>query len=458
VKPPFHLRAVLTASIILVLAVLVPSRSISAHAHLERSEPTAGARLAAAPSAIRLWFSEAPELALTTVTLLDSSGTAVTLGPAAQDADGPSAVRFAIGSALAPGLYRVKWRTAAADGHPSSGSFVFRVLPAPAPAAIEPRVTPPVPAAVTADTTRPAAEAGALTPAYVVVRAALFLAMLALLGAVAFRFAVLSRGAVQDVALRDELTTATAGGGALVSAIFLVMLLAKLFFQVRMLSGDASLAPEMRIVALDTRWGMAWCIQLLGGALALAGLLLARRVRAGWRIAALASVMIAVGASLGGHAGASERLRTLSVLTDALHVIGAAGWLGTLLWLVVTGLPIVLRSGDARDQRVAALVNAFSPAALAFAALVTVTGVVSAWLRLGALPPLWSSSYGQLLLIKLALLTGVGLAGLYNWRRMRPALGTDDASRRLHRSATLELALGFAVIVVTAVLVATPTP
>jgi putative copper resistance protein D len=89
---------------------------------------------------------------------------------------------------------------------------------------------------------------------------------------------------------------------------------------------------------------------------------------------------------------------------------------------------------------------------------VSLSGVASAWLRLGALSALWASSYGQVLLVKLAALVGVGLAGLYNWRRMRPALGTGVVSRRFVSSATLELALGLAVVIVTAVLVATPTP
>ena len=85
-------------------------------------------------------------------------------------------------------------------------------------------------------------------------------------------------------------------------------------------------------------------------------------------------------------------------------------------------------------------------------------GVVSAWLRLGTLSALWSSPYGQMLMRKLVILLGVALAGLYNWRRMRPALGTPDVARRFRRSATIELAFGVAVIVVTAFLVATPTP
>jgi putative copper export protein len=237
--------------------------------------------------------------------------------------------------------------------------------------------------------------------------------------------------------------------------LFVVLTMSKLLLQVRLLG--ASGATDMAVVAMDTRWGVAWFLQLAGGILAVAGLGVARRARAGWHLAAVAGVMIAIGAALGGHAGAAERLRALAVLTDSLHVIGAAGWLGSLLWLV-WGLRVAVPGGADRGARAAILVSAFSPAALTFAALVMVTGIASAWMRLGTLPALWTSAYGQMLLRKLVLLAGVAVAGLYNWRRMRPALGASDVSRRFRSSALIELAFGVGVIVVTAYLVATPPP
>jgi copper transport protein len=437
-----------------MLAVLVPTRSISAHAHLERSDPAAGARLNVAPSVIRLWFSEAPELALSTVTLVDSLGATVALRAAEQGPDGPRSVQYAIAGALAPGLYRVRWRAVPADGHPSSGSFAFRVLSSAPSAVVSEALTPPAPPAGLADTARTSTEPSALATVHVISRAALFLVMIAVLGAVAFRFAVISRNPAGGISY-DELSSATASGGAVLAMLLVVLTMWKLLLQVQLLSGRD--VADMEVVVIDTRWGLAWCLQLAGGVLAAVGLLLARRARAGWHLAAVASVMIAVGASLGGHAGAAERLRALAVLTDSLHVIGAAGWLGSLFWLV-WGLRIVVPGGEDRGARAARLVSVFSPAALTFAALVMVTGVVSAWLRLGALPALWTSAYGQMLLRKLVLLAGVAVAGLYNWRRMRPAFGTSDVSRQFRRSAMIELAFGIGVIVVTAFLVATPPP
>jgi putative copper export protein len=169
-------------------------------------------------------------------------------------------------------------------------------------------------------------------------------------------------------------------------------------------------------------------------------------------------VALAMSAALGGHAGASADLRWLAVSDDALHIVGASGWLGSLFWLAVVGLAVTNRSDERRASRVATLVRAFSPVALGCAALVVSTGVVSAWLRLGSLPALWTTSYGQVLLVKIALLIGVIGTGFFNWRVVQPSLGSDVATARLHRSATVELGIGALIILATAVLVALPTP
>ena len=76
----------------------------------------------------------------------------------------------------------------------------------------------------------------------------------------------------------------------------------------------------------------------------------------------------------------------------------------------------------------------------------------------GSLGNLWTSNWGRTLLLKLALLAGVASFGAWNWRVMKPALGSADAARRLTRSALSELAIATLLLIVTAVLVATALP
>jgi putative copper export protein len=192
--------------------------------------------------------------------------------------------------------------------------------------------------------------------------------------------------------------------------------------------------------------------------LALAALLLARRAGAGpWRVVGVSAVAAAVGTALSGHAVAVDGRAALAVGVHTLHVLAAGGWLGTLLLVVVAGLWATRTLGPGeRAPAAAALVNAFSPWALAFAATVAVTGAAAAWLHLAAPAALWSTTYGRTLLVKLAVLVPVAATGAYNWRRLRPSLHDEQGGARLTRSATVELAAAAVALAVTAVLVATP--
>jgi methionine-rich copper-binding protein CopC len=98
-----------------------------AHLHLLRSEPAANDTVATAPAAIKFWFSERPELAITTVKLTTSAGTPVSLAPLAVDTGAHAPLVASIRGAIANGTYVVTWRTTATDGHPASGHFDFVV-------------------------------------------------------------------------------------------------------------------------------------------------------------------------------------------------------------------------------------------------------------------------------------------------------------------------------------------
>jgi hypothetical protein len=82
-------------------------------------------------------------------------------------------------------------------------------------------------------------------------------------------------------------------------------------------------------------------------------------------------------------------------------MVGAGGWLGSLVLVVAAGIPAALRLPDGEPgPAVAELVNAFSPAALLFAGLVSATGVFSAWIHLEAFSALgrrlvWSPPSSQ---------------------------------------------------------------
>jgi putative copper export protein len=179
---------------------------------------------------------------------------------------------------------------------------------------------------------------------------------------------------------------------------------------------------------------------------------------AGWMGAAAGAVLLSAVPALSGHAAAVDRLSAVAILSDTVHVLGAGVWLGTLLAVLAVGIPAALTVGPDAAGAVLAMVRAFSPMALAGASAVGVTGVVNALFHVDAVSALWTTTYGQALLVKLALLAGVAALGFYNWRVVLPSLDGEAGASRLRRSARLELGMGLVVLLVTAVLVALPTP
>jgi putative copper export protein/methionine-rich copper-binding protein CopC len=455
----------------LFLAVLCSPATALAHALLLRSEPANREVLLSSPAFLVLHFSEAPEIAMTTILLTDFAGANVIIGPVARFNGDPLVLSLAVGRQLGAGRYTVTWHTAASDGHPSHGSYYFtvRANPANALAVAEGAITASstssltqvAPTGILRDSSSSNDTADAiLSPVAIITRAIEFAALLAVVGSVMFRLGVLTQIAEIDANTRAVIVRRSASLGAVAAAVLVASALERLHLQSQMMSvetGEA--AGHLSVLTMHTDWGIAWWTQVLGGLLALAGLMLARSGRRqGWGIAALAIIPIVISPALGGHAKAAPNLTILSVGIDSLHVFGASCWLGTLLAMLVAGISGMRTVTDGTAGRsIAALVNAFSPIALSAASLVALTGIVTAWLRLDSIAALWQSTYGKILVIKLIAVVLVVFAGAFNWRSMRPRLGEDSATGKLQRSAATELALALVVLIITAILVATPT-
>jgi len=100
------------------------------HNHLVKSSPSEGDSLRAAPVEIKLWFSERPEVAFTSATLIRGNADSTRIGPLkAAATDDTLAVKVAVPATLEPGTYVVAWRTASRDGHAIRGRFRFTVAP-----------------------------------------------------------------------------------------------------------------------------------------------------------------------------------------------------------------------------------------------------------------------------------------------------------------------------------------
>jgi copper transport protein len=446
----------------LLLAALVAAFfAFPAHPHVgvQGTAPAAGDTLDAGPAELRIRFTGRVEAALTVLTL-GRDGTHLAAGGRMVEGSEGREYLLVLAAPLEPGTYTVQWRTAGADGHPLQGSWSFVVRgPASDSAAALPADPSPGPAAPPPAAPEAAPDVG--DPVAVAVRWAWLLSLMGIVGAVAFRFAVLGRlerdPALAAVARRGEAALWFVALAA--AALSVLSLLGRLWLQAAALGGSAWDGDRLRTLLAQTSWGLAWTLQAIATVAFFVGLMVARLPygrAAGWLGAGVAAILLSTVPALSGHAAASGS--ALAIVSDAVHVLGGGVWLGSLAALLAVGIPAALTSRDAPGPAVAALVAAFSPLALAGAATVAVTGVVNALFQLGAVSDLWATPYGRALLLKLALLAAVAALGWHHWRRAGPRLGTAEAVPPLRRSIRAEVALGALVLLVTAVLVALPTP
>jgi copper transport protein len=449
--------------------ILATWSMLFAHGKLLHSDPATGSRLPASPKTVRLDFNESAELTFTRVSIVTSAGDTVALVALRHPEGASRSVVADVPEALPPGDLRILWRMAGADGHPTNGEVSFSIIAVARPSGDSARVKDSADTAAKLNSTiaREASGFGVQSPIYVLIRWLEFCALLTVIGTVGFRNAVLPRiRSRAALSVNDDTTRRAAKWGATAALGLAVTAILRLVAQS---AAMRSAKTPMNIVNdtgafVGTTWGRAWTLQLVVAVMTavLFGVAASRRNSAGtsrttWLLATATTLMLAVTPALSGHAASASRFGGAAIVIDAAHVIGAGGWLGTLLLTLGVGMRVPT-DATSTDLHAAELFNAFSPVALTFAGIAGLTGVTSGWINLGSFSALFGSSYGKVLLIKLVLLVFVAGAGAYNWLSARPSLGAESGAKNIRHSASTEICLGIAVLLVTAVLVAVPTP
>jgi putative copper export protein len=194
--------------------------------------------------------------------------------------------------------------------------------------------------------------------------------------------------------------------------------------------------------------GRANAIRALGLLLATLG---AWSDRPSWP-AVLGAAMAATSFAWTGHARALDP-NVIPTLLYCIHLVGVAFWFGAL-----APLAMVSRHDDV--SRIAATAARFGKAAVFVVAGLMAAGLILLWLLLGDFRELWSSSYGRLAMLKLALVGGLLCAAAFNKLRLTPRLLAADtrALRSWRMSLRTELLLGILILGVTATLTTVSGP
>jgi len=408
----------LRAAVVALLLAHGLTGSAWAHASLNTSSPEDGSVVVEAPKALSLTFSE--PVSPLVLRLIGPDGSAVVLDRFALK---DRTVEIEAPKDLPRGTHVLAWRVVSEDGHPVGGSVVFSIGEASARApSIEERLD------WTATT--------GLWLSKVMLYVGLFFGVG---GVVATR--ALMPG-IPDA--RRAMAAALAFGalGAVLSAGFQGL--------------DALAAPAARFfdpvvwsAGIGTTYGLTLGAALLAFAVAAFALAGTGPVGTGCAIAALLVAGVSLASS--GHASAAQP-QWLMRPSVFLHAVAIAVWIGALAPL---GLALKRRRPGANVA-----LRRFSRAIPPFVAVLVATGIVLALVQVERPSALLDTAYGRILLLKLALLTGLfALAAINRWRLTGPAESEHpSAIRALAGSIAIETLIVLAILGTVAIWRFTPPP
>ncbi|MBK3544406.1 MULTISPECIES: copper resistance CopC/CopD family protein [unclassified Streptomyces] len=419
IRRPLAAAALLAALVSLVFGLLLAGAGpASAHAALTGSDPADGAVVDTAPKEVTLSFSEAIAVGDDSIRVLDPSGKRADTDTEPKDLSEGSTVRYgvALHSGLPDGTYTVAWQAISADSHPISGAFTFSI-------------------GAPSDTTvaLPSQEAGGgpVGVVYDIARYAAYGGFVLLVGGSAFVLVCWRGGAtalpMQRLVVRGWLT---------LTAATLVMLLLRNPY-----TGSGKFADAFDLAGLqsvlDTKPGAALVsrLLLLGAAALFIAVLFGTYAR---REDEREKKDLTFGLAVGGGVVAtgiaatwamSEHASTgiqanIAMPVDVLHLLAVAAWLGGLASLLVA----LYRTPDIGS----AAVRRFSAVAFGSVVVLAATGIYQSWRQVGSWSALTGTRYGQLLILKVALIA-VLLAVAWFSRRWTgrltdSAVASEDAS------------------------------
>jgi copper transport protein len=427
--------------------LLAAAPEARAHAAFAKSVPAPGTRLEQAPATITLEFTEPLNRPLTKVALVNvATGRQVHVTLAAKS---PRLLEIRPRTKLSKAAYRVDWHTVSTrDGHPLEGSFGFGVR-----------------STATSDEhsvqLSPLARGGWLR---VLARAVFYIALFFFAGGVIVGAVLGRRGQAAAWLVPPE---AAPHGDAIARKAWTRTLEAGWF-------AAAAAAAVAIIEAADASGGLSasgireFLLTNLPG-IARVGIVLLTVLAAlvAARSAALASglvVAVFLLIAFSGHAN-SATPRSLAILSDWAHLIGAAAWVGGIAQIALAWLPRI--GGTPLSERLAvmrAVLVAFGKVALPAFTLLLGAGLVNALIQLGTPAALFNTAYGTVLLVKVQFVALIAVASYWHAVRLRPRLLAANphpprpAERRHWRLLGSEPVLGIGAVAAAALLVAFPLP
>ena len=393
------MRGWLALGAAVAVALLVPAAA-SAHATIAAAFPETQSTIGTAPTEIRLRFNEAVTITPNAIQVFAPDGKVLS-GTAKLSPDG-HVVTARVSRLRRGSAFTVRWRVTGQDGHSPAGVYTF---------GIGVKAPPPFEAVGASGTTWKDD----------VARWGLFAALALVIGPLLFRLVIL-RGAVPPaLEHRFHLLTTVATFSAINVGIAAFVIRASNALQLPF--GDL-IYGDLQPFAQKTRAGEAFLVMTFGLG-TVAGLLLLGwvfdRLDLRWP-ALLLSVALASGLSFSGHQATEPNSTWLSEIADWLHLLAASVWVGGVVTLAFVVWPLAPRL-----RRRAFL--GFSRIAVVLVGVMVLAGAYLALVRLPEVSDLWQTRYGQLLLVKSAIVFLALSWGGFHHTFVRPRLEAGEQPR-----------------------------
>lgn len=458
----------------LIVLALFPAGAL-AHAQLVRSTPQAESAGNASPATVRMEFTEPVTLLKAAdVEVVNRRGESVAAGAARVTPGDVKAVEIPVRPGLPDGTYTVRYRVVSADSHVIPGAYPFAVGDGP--------VGPPFLGGPTS--TGP----GMTSPWLVTARFLELVGLGGLLGLTAFRWLVWrpAWGSRWVAGIADDARAAglewgrdaywTAFGalavGSMVAETYLLVtysasaLGTSVADALTNTSGISTVLSTTRLGALvQVRGALLFALFAVGiwaflsefGSGQQSRPATATPPRAPAALMAALVVAVLYGIAAQGHASQAP-VAPAQIAADLGHMCAGAVWGAGLVAALAAMRRLPARMPSAGARASTAVLAAFSRVALWAIVAIVLTGVVRTLGEIDAVDDLWRTTWGKVLVAKVAVLGLAGLPALHN-RRVVATLerrGTTSAVglARVRRAVLVEIAASLAIVALAALLVA----
>lgn len=113
---------------LIAFCILALSSRAFGHAFLDHAEPAVGSEASKPPLEVKIWFTQQPEHAFSTIKVYNADGKEVDKSDTRTASDDAKALVVSLPK-LPPGKYKVVWKVLSIDTHRTEGSFKFTIKP-----------------------------------------------------------------------------------------------------------------------------------------------------------------------------------------------------------------------------------------------------------------------------------------------------------------------------------------